>query len=141
MSHKPAALSYVGPSSVHAGTDTITTTYDTTSAPGAPRDRLQDERRGRILTQPRVLATNWESWRESSEMIGRRIAHFRILAEIGQGGMGVVYKARDENLLRVVALKVLRPHQVSDKNKRQRLIHEARAAAAVRHPSVATIHE
>lgn len=74
-------------------------------------------------------------------MIGTQIAHFRILCELGQGGMGVVYKARDEKLLRFVALKVLPPHQVSDETRRRRLINEARAAAAVSHPSVAAIHE
>lgn len=74
-------------------------------------------------------------------MIGTQIAHFRIVCELGHGGMGVVYKARDEKLLRLVALKVLPSHQVSDEARKRRLISEARAAAAVRHRSVAMIHE
>ena len=74
-------------------------------------------------------------------MIGRTLSHFRILAKIGEGGMGVVYCAEDTKLRRQVALKVLPPDLVSNEERRLRFLREARAAAAVTHPNIATIHE
>ena len=70
-----------------------------------------------------------------------RIAHFRIVERIGRGGMGIVYRAQDEKLGRAVALKVLPPGFEQDRDRRSRFIREARAAAAVAHPNIATIHE
>ncbi len=74
-------------------------------------------------------------------MIDSRISHFRITGELGQGGMGVVYRAVDENLGREVALKVLRPDFIDDEDRRQRFLMEARTAARLNHPNIATIHE
>jgi serine/threonine-protein kinase len=74
-------------------------------------------------------------------MIGRTLSHFRILAKLGEGGMGVVYRAEDEKLRRPVALKVLPPDLVGNEERRLRFLREARAAAAVSHPNIATIHE
>jgi tetratricopeptide (TPR) repeat protein len=74
-------------------------------------------------------------------MEGRAIAHFRILAKLGEGGMGVVYRAVDEHLQRPVALKILPPDLVADEDRRARFLREARAAAAVPHPGIATIYE
>ena len=74
-------------------------------------------------------------------MIDSRISHFRITGELGQGGMGVVYRAVDENLGREVALKVLRPDFIGDEDRRQRFLMEARTAARLNHPNIATIHE
>ena len=74
-------------------------------------------------------------------MIGRKLSHFRILDRIGEGGMGVVYRAEDENLHREVALKVLPPEAVANEERRLRFLREARAAASVTHPNIATIHE
>jgi serine/threonine protein kinase/tetratricopeptide (TPR) repeat protein len=71
----------------------------------------------------------------------RRLSHFRILAKIGEGGMGLVYKAEDERLRRPVALKLLPPGFVADAERRERFLREAQAAAAVRHPSIAAIYE
>ena len=68
-------------------------------------------------------------------MIGKRLSHFRILEKIGEGGMGVVYKAVDEKLGRNVALKVLQPDAVGDESRRMRFMREARAAAAVITPA------
>jgi tetratricopeptide (TPR) repeat protein/predicted Ser/Thr protein kinase len=74
-------------------------------------------------------------------MIGRTLSHFRILARIGKGGMGVVYRAQDERLRRAVALKVLPPDLVANEERRLRFLREARAAAAIGHPNIATIYE
>jgi serine/threonine protein kinase len=74
-------------------------------------------------------------------MLGRHLGHFRILDRIGEGGMGIVYKAEDENLRRPVALKVLRPRFLEDEAQHQRLIREAQSAAAFNHPNIAAIYE
>jgi len=70
-----------------------------------------------------------------------RLAHFRILGRIGRGGMGIVYRAEDEKLQRTVALKVLPPAFEEDRDRRARFLREARAAAGVTHPNIATVHE
>jgi len=74
-------------------------------------------------------------------MIGREIGQYRILEKLGQGAMGVVYKAEDQSLLRPVALKFLPPHMVSSQGARDRLVQEARAAAALRHEAICTVYE
>jgi serine/threonine-protein kinase len=68
-----------------------------------------------------------------------RIAHFRILGRLGAGGMGVVYRAEDEKLRRVVALKLL-PDPKQSEERRQRFLREARSAAAITHPNVAAVY-
>ena len=74
-------------------------------------------------------------------MEGKLVSHFRILSKLGQGGMGVVYKAEDIKLGRIVAIKVLPPALVRDEKRRVRFITEARTAAAVNHANIATIYE
>jgi tetratricopeptide (TPR) repeat protein len=71
----------------------------------------------------------------------RAIAHFDVLGRLGSGGMGVVYRARDRVLGRVVALKLVRPEEAGDVQARQRLLREARAAAVLSHPGIATVYE
>src|SRR5579864_1197181 len=75
------------------------------------------------------------------DLVGRKLAHFRIEAKLGEGGMGVVYRATDETLHRTVALKVLPERFSREDEPRRRLLREARAAAAVTHPNIATVHE
>src|SRR5689334_16195367 len=72
---------------------------------------------------------------------GQRLSHYRIIEAIGEGGMGVVYKAEDEKLHRIVALKVLHAAPAIDGQLRARLEHEARAASALNHPAICTVHD
>ena len=74
-------------------------------------------------------------------MLGQRIAHYDIEEVLGEGGMGVVYRARDVNLNRPVAIKFLQPHLYADEGERARLIQEARAASSLDHPNICTIYE
>ena len=73
-------------------------------------------------------------------MIGKRIAHYEITEKLGEGGMGVVYKAHDTKLKRDVAIKFLPRQIVASDEERQRFKIEAQAAAALNHPNIATIH-
>src|SRR5678809_1125042 len=71
----------------------------------------------------------------------KTIAHYRIVAPIGAGGMGAVYKAFDNKLQRIVALKLLPSEYVSQQDRRRRFFQEARAASALNHPHILTIYE
>ncbi len=74
-------------------------------------------------------------------MIGRTIHHYQITEKLGEGGMGVVYRAEDTRLHRTVALKFLHPALLSTPEDQQRLVAEARAAAGLAHPNICTIYE
>jgi len=74
-------------------------------------------------------------------MIGTTISHYRILDKLGEGGMGVVYKAKDLRLDRFVCIKVLRAEQLKDDSRKQRFVLEAKSASSLNHPNIITIHE
>ena len=78
---------------------------------------------------------------ETDPLIGTTVAHFEIVAQIGRGGMGMVYQARDLNLDRTVAMKFLPPAMSTDQAAKERFVHEAKAASGLDHPNIATVHE
>ena len=76
-----------------------------------------------------------------SDLVGTNLKHYRIEEFIGQGGMGVVYRARDTRLNRPVAIKLLSPALVANSERRNRFVQEARAAAALSHPAIAQVYD
>ena len=107
------------------------------SSPSDPTDSVDDFLRGVAAAPYRTMP----SARTGGDDDPKRLAHFHIVERIGAGGMGIVYRASDEKLGRVVALKVLPGGFETDPVRRGRFLREARSAAAVTHPNVATIYE
>ncbi len=78
---------------------------------------------------------------EARDLTGRQVGHYQILSRLGEGGMGVVYKARDTLLGRTVALKVLPPELVNDPERKRRFVQEAKAASSLNHPNIVTVYD
>ncbi|MFQ5641427.1 MAG: protein kinase [bacterium] len=74
-----------------------------------------------------------------ADLVGKAILHYRIIEQVGQGGMGVVYRAEDTKLERTVALKFLSQSLIGGDKENERFKREAKAAAALNHPNIATI--
>ena len=74
-------------------------------------------------------------------MQGEKISHYRILEEIGRGGMGIVYKARDDRLGRFVAIKFLTDEWEREEDALKRFRQEARAASSLNHPNICTVYD
>ncbi len=77
----------------------------------------------------------------SDPLVGRSLSHYQILEKLGEGGMGVVYKAHDTHLDRFVAIKVLPPDRVADPERKRRFVQEAKAASALNHPNILHIYD
>jgi eukaryotic-like serine/threonine-protein kinase len=96
----------------------------------------------RFIEQPALeVAAEMIVQGKPESLIGQQLGSYQILALLGSGGMGVVYKARDTRLNRAVAIKVLPLDKVSDPERKQRFIQEARAASALNHPNIITLHD
>ena len=74
-------------------------------------------------------------------MVGKSLSHYKILEELGRGGMGIVYKAEDTKLDRTVAIKVLPSAALASEDDRERFYREAKAAAQLHHPHIASVFE
>jgi serine/threonine protein kinase len=96
---------------------------------------------GSFIEEPALEMAAKMVAQEAESLIGRRLGSYQIVSLLGVGGMGVVYQARDARLNRSVAIKVLPRDKVSDPERKRRFVQEARAASALNHPNIITIHD
>ena len=101
----------------------------------------ESEAKGFIETPALEIVAKEMAEEPDRVLIGRQIGPYKITSLLSAGGMGEVYKARDSKLNRSVAIKVLPPDKTSDADRKRRFVQEARAASALNHPNIITIHE
>jgi serine/threonine-protein kinase len=94
-----------------------------------------------FLEQPALDVAAKELVAKKASMLGQSIGHYRIVSQLGAGGMGEVYLAKDTKLDRKVALKILPSQLAADRSRMQRFVQEAKAASALNHPNILTIYE
>jgi len=99
------------------------------------------EQAGSLLSAPVLQGASQKGAESLQGLVGQSLSHYQILSRLGEGGMGVVYKARDQHLDRFVAIKVLPPELVADPDRKRRFVQEAKAASALNHPNIITIHD
>jgi eukaryotic-like serine/threonine-protein kinase len=99
------------------------------------------DRGGGLLSSPAVVTATQKPADSPQSLFGQSLSHYQILSRLGEGGMGIVYKARDTHLDRFVAIKVLPPELVADPDRKRRFVQEAKAASALNHPNIITIHD
>src|SRR5262245_37100036 len=103
---------------------------------------LRFEARGdRFIAEPALEVAAKMVVQEPQSLIGQQLGSYQILSLLGAGGMGVVYKGRDTRLNRSVAIKVLPRDKMSDPERKRRFVQEAKAASALNHPNIITIHD
>ena len=100
-----------------------------------------DDGASRFLEQPALELAAKELVDKKESMLGQSIGHYKIVSQLGAGGMGEVYLVRDTKLDRKVALKILPPELTGDRHRMQRFVQEAKAASALNHPNILTIYE
>jgi Tol biopolymer transport system component/predicted Ser/Thr protein kinase len=99
------------------------------------------DRGGSLLSSPALAAATQKPADPLQSLMGLSVGHYQILSRLGEGGMGIVYKARDQHLDRFVAIKLLPPELMADPDRKRRFVQEAKAASALNHPNIITVHD